>query len=105
MNKIINLYEVTGWPKIPDHPHKILIVEGSGSEKANALLNFMNYQPDIDKISLYAKDLYELKCQYLMKTREQTRLKHFKAPHVFMKYSNDMKYVYNSIEECNPRKE
>ena len=30
---------------------------GSGSEKANALLNLTNDQPDIDKIYLYAKDL------------------------------------------------
>ena len=45
------------WTYIPDHPHRILTVAGSGSEKANPLLNLTNDQPDIDKIYLYAKDL------------------------------------------------
>ena len=26
------------WPYIPDHPHRILIIGGSGSSKTNALL-------------------------------------------------------------------
>ena len=46
-------------PYIPDHPCRILIIEGSGSGKTNALLNLINNQPDIDKIYLYAKDPYE----------------------------------------------
>ena len=49
------------WPYIPDHPYRILIIGGSGSGRANALLNFINNQPDIDKTFLYAKDLYEAK--------------------------------------------
>ena len=49
------------WPYIPDYPYRILIIGGSGSGKANALLNSINNQPDIDKIYLYAKDLYEAK--------------------------------------------
>ena len=49
------------WPYIPDYPYRILIIGGSGSGKANALLNSINNQPDIDKIYLYAKDLYETK--------------------------------------------
>ena len=40
------------WPYIPSHPYRILIIGGSGSEKINTLLNFMNNQPDIDKIYL-----------------------------------------------------
>ena len=47
------------WPYIPDHPHKILIIGGSGSGKTNAILNLINNQPDIDKIYLCAKDPYE----------------------------------------------
>ena len=27
------------WPYIPDHPYRILIIGGSGTGKANALLN------------------------------------------------------------------
>ena len=47
------------WPYIPDQPYKILIIEGCGSGKTNALLNLINKQPDIDKIHLYAKYPYE----------------------------------------------
>ena len=30
------------WLYIPDHPNKILIIEGSGSGKTNLLLNLIN---------------------------------------------------------------
>ena len=49
------------WPEIPDHPYRILIIEGSRSGKSNALLNLINHEPDIYKIHLYAKDLYKAK--------------------------------------------
>ena len=42
--------------EIYDYPYRILIVGGYGSGKANALLNLINHEPDIDKIYLYAKD-------------------------------------------------
>ena len=71
------------WPYIPDHPYRILIVAGSGSGKANALLNLINNQPDIYKIYLYAKDLYEAKYQYLINKREKKGLDHFKDPKAF----------------------
>ena len=29
------------WPYIPDHPHRILIIGGSGSGKTNTLLNLI----------------------------------------------------------------
>ena len=38
------------WSYIPDHPYRILIIGGSGSGKANTLLNLINEQNDIDKI-------------------------------------------------------
>ena len=43
------------WSKILDHSYRTLPIGGSESGKANALLSFKNYQPDIDKIYLYAK--------------------------------------------------
>ena len=49
------------WPEIPDHPYRTLIVGGYGFEKTNVLLNLINNEPDIDKIYLHAKDLYEEK--------------------------------------------
>ena len=78
------------WPYIPDHPYRILIINGSGSGKTNALLNLINNQPDIDKIYLYAKDPYEAKYQYLIKKREKVGSDHFNDRKVFMEYSNDM---------------
>ena len=54
------------WPYIPDHPHRMLIIGGSGSRKTNALLNLISKQPDVDKIYLYAKDLHEPKYQFLI---------------------------------------
>ena len=43
-------------PYIPDHPYRILIIDGSGSGKTNTLLNLINEHNDVDKIYLYAKD-------------------------------------------------
>ena len=57
------------WPYIPDHPYRILIISGSGSEKTNTLLNLINEQKDIDKIYLYAKDLSEPKYEHLIRNR------------------------------------
>ena len=89
------------WPCIPDHPYRILIVGGSGSRKANVLLNLINNQPDIDKIYLYAKDPYEAKYQYLINKREKVGLNHYDDPKAFMEYSNDMQDVYKNIADYN----
>ena len=64
-------------PYTPDHPHRILIIGGSGSGKTNLLLNLIENQPDIDKIYLYAKDPYEAKYQYLISIHEKNRIKTF----------------------------
>ena len=89
------------WPYIPDHPYRILIIGGSGSGKANALLNLINNQPDIDKIYLYAKDPYEKKYQYLINKHEKVGLSHFNDPKDFMEYSNDMQDAHKNIEDYN----
>ena len=52
------------WPYIPDHPYRMLIIGGSGSEKTNALLNLIKEEDNdelIDEIYLYVKDLNEPK--------------------------------------------
>ena len=46
------------------------------NSKLNALLNIINPQPDIDKIDLYAKDLYELKYQLLINKRKSVGITH-----------------------------
>ena len=92
------------WPYIPDHPYRILIIGGSGSGKANALLNLVLNQPDIDKIYLYAKHPYVAKYQHLINKREKVGLDHFNDPMAFIEYSNDMQDVYKNIEVYNLNK-
>ena len=48
-------------PEIPDHPYRILIIDGSGTGKTSSLFNLIIDEPDIDKIYLYAKYTYEVK--------------------------------------------
>ena len=39
------------WPYTPDHPYRILLIKGSGSEKTNVLLNLIeNNQTSIKYI-------------------------------------------------------
>ena len=66
------------WSYIPDHPYRILIIVSSGSGKTNTLLHLINEQKDIDKIYLYAKDLSEPKCEYLIRNRKNAGIKHLK---------------------------
>ena len=58
------------WPQIPDHPYRISIIRGSGSGKTSSLLNLLSQQLNTDKIHLYAKDLYESKCQFSISKRK-----------------------------------
>ena len=71
----------------------------SGSGKTNALLNLINKQPEIEKIYLYAKDPYESKYQYLIKTHEIVGVIHFSDPEACIKYANDTQDVYENIDE------
>ena len=93
MTKMFNLDDITKdsnkkhnktWPHIPDHPHKILIIVGSGSRKTNALLNLVKHQGDVDKIYLHAKDLSEPKHDFLFKNREDAAIKHLNDLHAFI---------------------
>ena len=83
-------------PQIPDHPYRILIIEGSAFGKTNSLFNFVNHQPDIDKTYLDAKDPYEAKYQFLIKALRDSK--------TFIEYSSDMNDIYKNIEEDNPNK-
>ena len=50
---------------------------------------------------MYANDPYEAKYQFLITKTESTGLKHFNDPKAFTEYSNDVQYVYKSIDEYN----
>ena len=59
------------WPCIPDHPHTILIIGGSGSEKTNELLNLIKDQRlDIDK-TYYASKIYSNQSINCLLTKEK----------------------------------
>ena len=92
------------WPKIPDHLYRILLIRGSGSGKTNSSFNLVNQQPDIDKVSLYAKNPYEAKYQFLINKQKITGLKNLNDSKVFIEYSNDMEDIYKNIEEYNSNK-
>ena len=75
-----------------------------GSRKANALLNLINEEPDIDEIYSYTKNPYEAKYQLLINKREITDLKYINDPKAFIEYLNDMDDIYKNIEGWNPSK-
>ena len=59
-------------PYVLDHPYRMLIIGGSGSEKTNAFLNLIKKQDKdnfIEKINLHVKDINEPKYQLLIKKR------------------------------------
>ena len=63
--------------RISDHQYRIITIGGFDSGKTNALLNLIWHKPDIDKIYLYAKNLYEEKYQLLINKRKGAGIKHF----------------------------
>ena len=89
------------WPDIPGHPYRTLIIGGSGSGKTNTLLNLTKEQGDIDKISLYAKDLSKPKYEFLIKKRKNAGTKHLSDPNAFIECSNTMDDVYENIDDYN----
>ena len=89
-------------PHIPEHPYSIIIIGVSGSGKANALINLINEQNNIDKIYLYARDLSEPKYECLIKKREDTGIKHLDNPNVFIECSNTTDDVYENINDYSP---
>ena len=93
------------WPFIPDHPYRILIIGGSGSEKTNVLLNLTKNQwQDIDNIYLYVKDPFESKCQLLINGREKVGIKKLKNLKAFTDYLQTTDDAYENFENSNPTK-
>ena len=78
-----------------------MIFSGSGSGKANALLNLISQQDNIDKIYLYAKDLSESKYEFLIKSCKDAGIKHLNDSNAFIECSDTMDDVYNNIDDHN----
>ena len=79
-----------------------MIIGGSGSVKTNVLLYLIKEQEGIAIICLYAKDLSEPKYDFLIKKREDVRIKYCNDPNAFIEYSNTMDNVYENILDYNP---
>ena len=88
-----------------DWPFRMLIIGPSGSGKTNTLLHLINDLNPIDKIYLYAKDLYEPKYEYLLNKREQAGIKNLNDPHAFIEYSNDVNDVLDDINNYNKNRD
>ena len=85
------------WPQTADHSYRILIMGGSGSGKTNLLFNLISQQPDIYKICVDAKGLYEAKYQFSINKKESAGLKHLNDSKAFIEYSNDTDDIYENI--------
>ena len=81
-----------------------MIIGGSGSGKTNALLNLIKEQSNIDNIYLYAKDLSEVKYEFLIKKHEDAGTKHLNNSNAFVECSNIMDHVYENIDDYNPNR-
>ena len=84
---------------------RMLIIGPSGSGKTNSLLHLINNLHPFDKIYLYAKDLHELKKEYLINKREQAEIKNLNDPHAFIEYSDDMNDVLDDINNYNKNRD
>ena len=83
----------------------IFIIGGSGSQKANVLLNLIeNRFPDIDKIYLYVRDPFESKYQLLANKREKVGIEKTKNLKAFIDYSQANDDFYENLEDYNPTK-
>ena len=51
---------------------------------------------------MYAEDLSESKYEFLIKKREDVRIKYCNDPNAFIECSNRLNYVYQSIDDYNP---
>ena len=88
-------------------PFRMLIIGPSGSGKTNFLLHLiqnLNKTTPVDKIYLYAKDLSELKYEFLINNRKNAGIKHFNDSTAFIEYSNDMDDVFTNIDDYNKQR-
>ena len=77
----------SNWLYILDHPHNILIIGGSGSDKTNVLQNLIKHQEaDTDTIYSYGKTAFESKYEFLISRKEKVGIKKLKNLKAFTDY-------------------
>ena len=82
-----------------------MIIDPSASGKTNYLLNWIQKDNNIiDKIYLYAKDLEEPKCKFLIDKRENVGIKFNNDPNAFIEYSNSVDDILPNIEDYNKKR-
>ena len=65
-------------------------------------MNLLKEQGDTDKIYLHAKDLSKPKDEFLIKKREDERIKNLNDPKAFIEFLNTINDVCNNIDDHNP---
>ena len=84
----------------PGHPYRLLIIGGSGSGKADVLLNLIKHQqPDVDKFYLFTKDPFESKYQLLINGREKIVTEILKNSKLFIDYLQTVDDIYKNLED------
>ena len=92
------------WTPICDCPFRILLISGSASRKANALLDLVINQPYVDYIYLYVKVPFEVKNQLLIKKCKNVGLTYCNNFKAFTEYFNDINNIDKKIEKYNLNK-
>ena len=96
----VKVHHNPNWLYIPDHPYRILIIDGSGSGKTNVLLSLIkNQRPDIDIVYLHVKDPFESKYQLLINGRQEVGITRLKNPKAFIDYSQTIDNIYEKLKE------
>ena len=96
----VKVHHNPNWLYIPDHPYRILIIDGSGPGKTNVLLSLIkNQRPDIDIVYLHVKDPFESKYQLFINGRQEVGIKRLKNPKAFIDYSQTIDDIYEKLKE------
>ena len=88
---------ISNWPRIPDHPYRILTTGGFVSGKTDALLNMMKQQHD-DDYSIIDKFIQMLRIH--VKQNMNILLKIVKKSSWKCEWSNDFYWIFKKYTRC-----
>ena len=86
------------WPESPDHPYRILIIEGSEFARTNLPFNVINQQSDNDEIYLRTKDAYIAKYQFLINKQKSIEFS------MILKFSLDTQMIWIIMKNTTQKK-